>query len=235
MRIASTSSTAPAARLAGFAYIGASVGFMAVFSWLAAHFGYPDVLDHPAAEVLPQLRALGTEGRAVWALYALMPLLLLPAAAGAADALRRDDLRNDAAVRVGLILQVCAAICMTLGLARWSTAQWSLAAAWESADAAQRVGITATFDALNTFLGNGIGEFVGELALYGSFAAFALALYRRGVRWLATFAAVTAIAGWVGMFRNITAVVQPASDITNVLLPVFLIAFGIALVRGRSV
>jgi hypothetical protein len=136
-------------------------------------------------------------------------------------------------VRLGLILQVCAAFCMTLGLARWSTAQWALATAWPGADAAQRVNLTATFDALNLFLGNGIGEFVGELALYSSFAAFSLALHRHGVRWLSLFGAVTAVFGLIGMFRNITPVVQPASDVTNLLLPLYLIAFGAALVRGR--
>ncbi len=234
MRIHSTAATAPAARLAGIAYITASVGFLIVFFWLAAHFGYPDVLDRPAAEVLPQLLGLGSAGRAVWAAYALIPLLLIPAAVGATDALRGPDLRNDATVRLALILQVTAALCMMIGLARWSTAQWTIAMAWEHADAAQQVSLATSFDLLNTFLGNALGEFVGELALYGSFAAFALALHRLEVRWLSFLAASTALLGWIGMFRNITTSVQPASNVTNLLLPFFLIAFGVALVRGRT-
>ncbi len=235
MRIPSTSVTAPAARLAGGMYIGASVGFMLVFSWLAAHFGYPEVLDGSASDVLPALRALGNDGRAVWAIYAILPLTLLPAAAGAADALRTDDLRNEAVVRLGLLLQGVAALCMTLGLARWSTAQWALAGAWPEANEAQRAAISITFDALNAYLGNGIGEFVGELALYGSFAAYSVALYRLEVRSLAAFAAITVLAGWIGMFRNVTSLVQPAADVTNLLLPLFLIVFGVALIRGRTV
>ena len=220
-------------RAAGVAYLTASVGFLLVFSWLAAHFGYPDVLDHSAADVLPELLALGSEGRSIWALYAVLPLLLIPGAAGAAGTLRHTDGRHDVAVRLGVMLQVVAALCMTLGLARWSTAQWVLAEAWHVADDAQRVGLSTMFDAFNSLLGNGIGEFVGELALYGSFAAFALALRGNGVRWLAGLGALTAISGWIGMFRNVTSVVQPAADITNFLLPLFLIAFGVALVRGR--
>jgi hypothetical protein len=234
MRIPSTIVTAPAARVAGVVYVAASVGFMLVFSWLAANFGYPEVLDGKASDVLPTLLALGNDGRAVWAIYALLPLALLPAVAGAADALRTDDLRNEAAVRLGVLLQSLAALCMTLGLARWSTAQWTLAEAWPAASTAERASITLTFDVLNVWLGNGIGEFVGELALYGSFAAFAVALHRLGVRRLAAFAAVTALAGWIGMFRNITTAVQLAADVTNVLLPLFLIAFGAALIRGRT-
>ena len=133
-----------------------------------------------------------------------------------------------------MILQAVAALCMTLGLARWSTAQWALAKSWQSADESQRLGLAATFDALNSMLGNGIGEFVGELTLYGSFLAFAIALYRNGSRKVALLGAVTAIAGWIGMFRNITSSVQLAADLTNVLLPLFLIVFGITLLRGKA-
>ena len=56
-----------AARAGGIALILAAILFMAVFSYLAATFDYPDVLDRPAAEVLPRLVALGSSGRAVWA------------------------------------------------------------------------------------------------------------------------------------------------------------------------
>ena len=82
-------------------------------------------------------------------------------------------------MRIGLLLQVIAALCTMLGLARWSTAQWSLATSWPLADAAQRVCLAVMFDVLNVFLGNGIGEFVGELTLYGSFRSFAISLNYR--------------------------------------------------------
>ncbi len=228
----STQAIAP--RLAGVTYVAASLGFLVVFAWLASHFGYPDVLELSAAEVLPRLLALGNTGRAVWAVYAVLPLMLIPAAAGAVGALRHADGRTDSSVRLGLMLQGVAALCMTLGLARWSTAQWALANSWQGADEAQRVGLAATFDILNAFLGNGIGEFVGELMLYGSFMAFAIALYHTGSKKIAALGVVTALAGWIGMFRNITSSVQLAADVTNALLPLFLIAFGIHLLRGKA-
>ncbi len=229
----SLNSTRPslAARLGGATYIAASVGFLVVFSWLAARFGYPDVLDQPAADVLPKLLALGGSGRAVWIIYALLPLTLIGASVGAADALRHPDGRNASALRLGVLLQVVAALAMTLGLARWSTAQWVLAEAWPMADAAQQQTLTVVFDALNAYLGNAIGEFVGELALYASFGAFAVALWRIGGRKMAVLGAVTAAFGLIGMFRNITPAVQLAADVTNLLLPLFLIAFGIAVMR----
>lgn len=223
-----------AARMGGATYIAASVGFLVVFSWLAARFGYPDVLDQPAGDVLPSLLALGGAGRTVWILYAILPLTLIGAAVGASDALRHPDGRNATALRLGVVLQVVAALAMTLGLARWSTAQWVLAEAWPTADAAQQQSLTVVFDALNSYLGNAIGEFVGELALYASFAAFAVALWRIGGRKMAVLGAVTAAFGLIGMFRNITTAVQPVADVTNLLLPVFLIAFGTAVMRRRE-
>ena len=222
---------APSAAVAGALYIAASLGFLVVFSWLAARFGYPDVLDQPANDVLPRLLALGGVGRGVWAVYAVLPLLLIPAALGASAALRGVDARNTRALNVGMSLQIAAAFAMTIGLARWSTAQWGLAEAWPASDAVQQVGLVRTFDALNLYLGNVVGEFIGELLLYSSFAAFGLALHRVGSRWMARLAASTAFFGMIGMFRNITSIVQPASDVTNVLLPLFLIAFGVTLIR----
>ncbi|MBK8002565.1 MAG: hypothetical protein IPK12_01190 [Gemmatimonadetes bacterium] len=67
--------------MGGLALVLAAVLFIAVFSYLAATFHYPDVLDGPADQVLPNLLALGPTGRAVWALYGLIPLLLIPTAA----------------------------------------------------------------------------------------------------------------------------------------------------------
>ena len=60
------------------------------------------------------------------------------------------------------MLQAFAALCMTLALARWSTILLALPTSWQGADSAQRVGLAATFDALNSYLGNSIGEFVCE-------------------------------------------------------------------------
>lgn len=161
----------------------------------------------------------------------MLPLALIPASIAAAHALRLPDGRNALALKMADGLQAVAAICMMLGLARWSTAQWALATAWTDADATARIGLAASFDALNAMFGNGIGEFVGELTLYGSFLAFAVALDARGQRRIAMLAALTALCGWIGMFRNITSSTQWAADVGNVLLPLFLITFGMVLLR----
>jgi hypothetical protein len=218
-------------RIAGSLYITAAVAFVAVFSWLARRLGYPDLLDHSAADVLPALLASGASGRAVWAIYAMLPLLLLPAASLAVPAFEgRHRDRSTIALATGL--QWVAGIAMMIGLLRWSTAQWMLAALWETGDAEARAWITMQFDLLNHYLGNGVGEFVGELALYSSFVLMGTAMRRaawsRAVVWMAR---LTGALGLVGMFRNITTSVQPAADVVNGLLPLFLVVLGVALWR----
>lgn len=222
-------------RTAGLLYLIAAVAFIAVFSWLAQALGYPDLLDRPAAEVLPALLASGTAGRTAWGIYALLPLLLLPASTLASHAFapRTGDDRRLVTLLTGL--QWVAGVSMMAGLLRWSTAQWQLAEAWVAADAATRALITVQFDLLNVYLGNGLGEFIGELALYGSFVVMAVAMRAAGWgRALKALAWLTGGLGLIGMFRNITPLVQPAADVVNGLLPLFLIVLGVALWRRRG-
>ena len=63
------------ASMGGFFLIGGALAFMGVFAYLAARFNYPQVLNGSAAEVLPKLLATGPTGRAVWAIYGLLPII----------------------------------------------------------------------------------------------------------------------------------------------------------------
>ena len=151
-----------AVRAGGWALILAAILFIAVFSYLAATFDYPDVLDRPAAEVLPRLIALGTAGRAVWSLYALVPLLLVPAGVGVSIALRGAA---PGAARTGGAFAMISGFSMMLGLLRWPSIQWELGRAYATASGTERTSIATLFAGFNAYLGNFIGEFVGELAL----------------------------------------------------------------------
>ncbi len=237
---AATLAPAPAAarvapKLAGLLLLAASIGFIAVFAWLASAFGYPDVLDLPSEKSLPALLTLGTTGRAVWVLYALLPLLLIPAVALSASVLvgPHDDVRARGVFSAALALQVVSSLAMTLGLARWSTLQWTLAEHAAMASPSEASVLYAVGDAMNRYLGNGLGEFVGELTMYGSFLALSWLLWQRSNVRLAVFGGVTAMAGWMGMFRNMTSVFDPVAEISNVLLPLYLITVGVWLMRVR--
>src|SRR5688572_3857325 len=171
----------------GLCLAGGAVAFLGVFTYLAARFNYPDVLDGPAATVLPGLLATGQQGRLVWALYALLPLVWLPAGVAAHEALAPVA---RGAMRLALLFAVVAALALMLGLMRWPSVHWHLALAFQNAAPSEQAVLAAVFDGLNTYLGNYIGEFVGELSFNVFFLLTSVAWLRspQSRRWI----------GWVG-------------------------------------
>lgn len=218
-------------RVGGLALICGAVAFLAVFTFLAFHFDYPDILDGTAANVLPKLLATGNAGRMVWAIYALLPLMWIPAGVGAFHSLRRA---NEGGMRVAMLFAVVATISMMLGLMRWPSIHWELAQAYATASPAGREAIAAVFSGLNAFLGNYVGEFLGEISFNMFFLISALAMRRSGSgfpQWMGIVGIATALAGLVGMFRNVTDFVDIVADVNNYLLPLWMITFGVGLLR----
>jgi len=217
---------------AGLVLIVCSLAFVAAFSTLAVAFGYPEVLRHPADAVLPALLAGGTKLRAVWFLYAALPLGIVYAGPAAAPLLARAGRR----LRVlGTAAAVAAGFAMTTGLLRWPTIEWKLARAWQTAPEAARPWLTARFDASNFVLGNIIGEFCGEIFLALWFLTVALAFHADGRRRLGALGLGAAIVLAVAAFRNITTAVAVVAAINNVTLPLWLLTLGIVFLRdGRQ-
>ncbi len=224
-----------AVKAAGWSLIIAAFSFIGVFSYLAAKFAYPDVLDGAAADVLPALLSMGSEGRAVWAFYALIPLLLLPAGIGAQAALHE---RTPSLGRAALVLAAFSAAALMLGLLRWPSIHWSLANAYVgTSDEMQRAAITAVFDGLNSYLGNYLGEFIGELTLGAYFLVIAVGTLRSSVlpRWSAYAGGFAAFAGFIAMWRNVTPAVAVVAELNNWVLPLWMLVLGVLFVRaGRS-
>ena len=218
----------------GISLIGGAIAFVGVFSYLAAKFQYPDVLNGSAADVLPALLATGSGGRAAWAFYSVLPLCFLPAGVGAYEALHTS---NRGAMRIAMLLAFAAALTMMLGLMRWPSIHWELARTWGSAGPAERTVLAATFDGLNSYLGNYLGEFLGEFCCNAFFLLSGQALLRqpRAPRWLGWWGIVTAVLGLIGMWRNVTPAVNPVSAVNNYLLPAWMIGFGIWMVRNRHI
>ena len=213
----------------GVAFIVAALAFVLVFGYLAANFDYPDILEGAAADVLPRLAAGGDSMRAVWAIYALLPLLLVIGAVGAYCACPASRGRMALAV----VLAAIAALSMCLGLMRWPSIHWSLAEAYAGASSDTKSSLTAVFDGLNLYLGNYIGEFLGETALAAFFLLTALSFLaeERFARWLGWSGVVFALLFAVGAFRNVSGAVQLVADLNNALLPVWLIVLGASLIR----
>ena len=208
----------------GASLIVAAAAFVVVFAYLAATFNYPDILEGSAADVLPRLRAGGTAMRAVWAIYAFLPLLLVPGAVGAFFACPSSRER----MTFALILASIASFSMSLGLMRWPSVHWALASAYAEGMSETRSSIEALFDGLNLYLGNYIGEFLGEAALAFSFLLTGRSLLNevRYPKWLGWSGVTFSLLFLVGAFRNIETSVQVTADANNVLLPLWLIALG---------
>jgi uncharacterized protein DUF4386 len=226
-----TQRAASTIRAGGIALIAAAVAFLGVFAFLAARFDYPAILDGSAAEVLPKLLATGATGRAVWTVYGFLPILWIPAGVAAFHALRPV---REGSARIGMLFAFMAALSMMLGLLRWPSIHWMLAEAWAGGGASERTALAAVFTGLNSYLGNYIGEFLGELSVNLFFLLSALAMLDRGAgfpRWMGYLGTVAAIAGLVGMFRNVSAGVAPIASLNNYLLPLWMIVFGSGLLR----
>jgi len=221
-------------RVGGAFLIGGALAFMGVFAFLAAKFNYPQVLDGNAAEVLPKLLATGATGRAVWALYGFLPLIWIPAGVGAFHALRGV---REGSMRVAMFFALVSAVSMMLGLLRWPSIHWALAQAYATGTETDRMAISVTFAGLNSFLGNYVGEFLGELSFSFFFLLSGLAMLTRRARfprWVGYLGVLTGVAGLIGMFRNVTSVVDPVAAVNNYLLPLWMIIFGVALLRHRN-
>jgi hypothetical protein len=212
----------------GLSFVGAAVMFVSVFMYLAVNFDYPAILDGSASEVLPRLLAGGTFMRATWALYAFLPLLLVPGAVGTYLACPASRGR----MTLALLAATLGAMAMCLGLIRWPSIHWALAEAYSQSGQEVRSSLAAVFTGLNLYLGNYIGEFLGELCLATFFLLSGLSLLaeKRFAHWLGWCGIAFAFLFLVGAFRNVLPVVQPAADVNNALLPLWLLVLGGSLV-----
>ncbi|MES1244538.1 MAG: DUF4386 domain-containing protein [Acidobacteriota bacterium] len=211
----------------GLSFIVGALAFVAVFSYLAASFNYPDILDGSAAEVLPRLRGGGSLMRAVWALYAFLPLLLIPGAVGAYFACPASRGR----MTLALVAASLGALAMCLGLMRWPSIHWVLADAYAQSDPDAQSALAAVFRGLNLYLGNYIGEFLGELCLTFFFLLNSLSFFSetRFPRWLGWCGTVFAVLFGIGAFRNAIPAAQPIADVNNLLLPLWMVTLGVSL------
>ncbi len=213
----------------GVSFIVGAIAFVLIFSYLAANFNYPAVLDGRAAEVLPRLRTGGTTMRVVWAIYAFIPLLLLPGAVGSYCACESSRAR----MTLALIAASVAAFAMCIGLLRWPSIHWVLAESYSHAGAETRAALDGVFTGLNLYLGNYLGEFLGEIALASFFLLTGCSMLAEPhfPKWSGWSGIAFALLFLIGALRNVTTAVQFVADTNNILLPLWMVLLGIALIR----
>lgn len=181
--------------LLGLAALSLALAFNLPFALLAANFDYPDILRHPAGEVLDAFAAGGPSLILTWYAFALSAVGLIffaPALAlTTADWPRRPGLAVAAA-----LFGVLAGLAQAIGLFRWVFAVPALAAlhADPATDAATRVGLETAFTLLNGWGGVAIGEHLGQILTLAWVALAALQALASSQRLARPAAAVAALA-----------------------------------------
>lgn len=220
-------------KVGGWSVILVTILYIGVFIYLGIHFNYPDAIEGDAKTVLPNLIAMGRTGRGVWALYAFLPLAWIPVGVGAFQALKRE---SEGSMRVGMSLMIVAALSMMLGLMRWPSIHWQLGVVFEQATASQQEVISAIFRGLNIYLGNYVGEFLGEMCVNTFFVIVGVAMLKspRFPRWMGYLGIAVGCVLLVTMFRNVFNFANTLQNMMNqvFLFPIWLIVLGVGLIRS---
>jgi hypothetical protein len=217
----------------GWAVIIAALLFTGVFVYLATRFNYPDALEGEAETVLPALVSMGNTGRFVWTLYSLLPLMWIPVGVGAFQALKHQ---SEGSMRIGMYLLVVSAVSMMLGLMRWPSIHWQLGLAYEQATTSQQEVIGVLFRGLNIYLGNYVGEFLGEMCVNAFFIIVGYSMIKssRFPSWMGYLGMAVGCIQFVAMFRNVSSFANTVQKGVNLifLFPLWLIVLGIGLIRS---
>lgn len=136
-------------RLTAGLLVAGAVVVNAAFVGLGSVFDYPDVLNHPAAEVLATFHEKQAAVSALFLLLAVGAGLLAPIA------VMVGRLGSSRLLRASVVVGVVAAVVQVVGLLRWPLLVPGLAATPQDPAA------IATFHTLNVVLGTVVGETIG--------------------------------------------------------------------------
>lgn len=190
------------------------------FTALGSIFEYPDVLDHPARDVLASFREHEGAISAWFTVLALASALMAPIAIGVGRLSEHPRMRI--AVRVG----IAAAVVQVIGLLRWPI----LVPGYAHDDD------TSAFRTASDVLGTAIGETLGY-ALTATWTLLVILTLGRAFagRWFVALGGASAALVAVGVLSPLDLpFVDEANFIGYVLYSIWLIAFGVVLlVRER--
>ena len=219
-------------RTAGILLIAVPLIFTAGFTGLQMTFDYPDVLRHPAGEVLTRFAAAGGDLHLYW--YAMMSASLLMIGGAIAAGLhfwKRDSFLAALSIGAGVL----AGLVQALGLLRWVMLVPSLAAMYVAPGATEveQSMAVALFDAANHYLGMGVGEHFGYFftAIWTALASMLILKANR----------IMAAAGIVISLGVISGMLEPfgvpmtgmINSISYTLWALWTLIFGIVVLRGE--
>lgn len=219
-------------RTTGILLVAVPLVFTAGFTGLQMTFEYPDILRHPAGEVLTRFAAAGADLHLYW--YAMMAaaLAMIPAAIGLGLHLWERG-RYLAALSIGA--GVLAGLVQALGLLRWVLLVPGLAASYVAPGATevQQQMATALFDAANRYLGMGVGEHFGYL-FTAAWTALAAALIVRRHRYISAAGVLISLGVVAGMAEPFSVPMAGAINaMSYTLWAVWTLVLGIVVLRGE--
>ena len=186
--------------LTGTACIALAVGFNLPFALLAAQFDYPDVLRHPAGDVLTAFAAGGAALVWTWYAFALTALAIIPMAVAVAFG-RADWQRRPVVAVGGALFGALAGLAQAIGLFRWVFAVPPMAMAYvdPATTDVQKQALEVGFALMNNWGGVAIGEHMGQIltCLWIGVVAFGQWQGARMIDRIGAAIAVLAVAGIV--------------------------------------
>lgn len=220
-------------RAAGILLIAVPLMFTAGFSGLQMTFEYPDILRHPAGEVLTRFAAAGIDLHLYW--YAMMSAALLMTGAVIATGLvfwGRDNFLAALSIGAGVL----AGLVQALGLLRWVMLVPSLAAIYVAPGATEieKSMAISLFDAANHYLGMGVGEHLGYFftGVWTALIAALLVKSNRVTAWLGLAIAAGVTAGMLEPFGvPLTGLIN---SISYTLWALWTLAVGIVVLRSKE-
>jgi hypothetical protein len=187
--------------LVGGLFVAVPVLLVGGFTGLQMTFEYPDILRHPAGEVLTRFAAGGADLRAYWYLMFAASLGLVPAVVGLAVMFWKT---SPLAAALGATFGVLAGLVQALGLLRWTVLVPALAQSYTAPGATELDQALAAnaFEVANAYLGMGVGEHVGYIltALFTVAATLLIARSWPAMAWAGAAVAIGVAAGALEVF-----------------------------------
>lgn len=219
--------------VAGSLLVAIPVVFMAGFTGLQMTFGYPDILRHPAGEVLTTFAAGGVDLHLYWYAMFLSALALVAASIAAGLTFwKRDPLLAGLSIGFGAL----AGLVQGLGLLRWVILVPMLASHYLAPGATEieKATTVAIFDFANQYLGAGVGEHVGYM-FTAVWTALISALIFRDHKIVATAGLVIAAGVAFGLLEPFgVGVAGAVVAISFSLWAVWALIVGIVVLRGKA-
>lgn len=228
-------------KLAGIIFVAIPVLINIPYAMLIATFQYPDILRHPAGEILAKFHEGGPRLVLTWWAFGIVGIPLIYSVIGLHSLLEREDTPY---LMSGTICGVIALLAQFLGLLRWTFVVPTLADAYVNPASSQstREAAIIAFQAIHQYGGVVIGEHIGQLFtvvwmfLVGA-AMMKSTHFRPWLGWFGIVSGLVYLSAQLELFATVIPgfpVIAIAGLLGSLLWLIWLMLIGIAMLRVHS-